>query len=165
MLLKAWRFITIIFVSLSMGMAFSHLLQMPPRMSYDALLWRATQSMYELFGPPVGAIIEGGAVLSSVALAFLVRGRRPAFQWTVVGAGAVVAAHLIYWVFVFPVNAVMIHWTPDTIPADWTEYRNQWEYAHAARALLQIIGFAALVMSVITETPRRAGDRPVYRLG
>lgn len=56
MFLKIWRFLTLLFAALSMGMAFGgHLLQLPPRMSYDAALWRNTQSMYQLFGPPVGA--------------------------------------------------------------------------------------------------------------
>ncbi len=38
MLLRVWRFLTLMFTALSMAMAFSHLLQMRPRMSYDAVL-------------------------------------------------------------------------------------------------------------------------------
>lgn len=55
MLLKLWRFFTLLLAALSMAMAFAHLLQLPPRMSYDAALWHNTQRMYQLFGPPVGA--------------------------------------------------------------------------------------------------------------
>jgi len=65
MFIRAWRFITLLFVSLSMAMAFCHLLQLPPRMSYDAWLWRSTQSMYQHFGPPVGAIVESGAWITA----------------------------------------------------------------------------------------------------
>jgi hypothetical protein len=43
--------------------------------------------------------------------------------------------------------------TPETLPADWTRLRDQWEYTHAARAVLQIITLDAIVYSVLIETP------------
>jgi hypothetical protein len=146
------------FTALSMGMAFGgHLLQLPARMSYDAPLWRSTQSMYRLFGPPIGAIVEGGAWLTSVVLAVFVRKRRPAFRWTVGGAACFVLAQVLWWLFVFPVNNHMKNWTPDTMPADWMRWRAQWEFTHAVRAILQITGLGALLYSVLVETPQ---DRP-----
>ena len=71
--------------ALSLAMAFSHLLQMRPRMSYEAVLWRSTQTMYQLYGLPIGAIIETGAWISALALLYLVRKHSPAFRWTVLG--------------------------------------------------------------------------------
>jgi hypothetical protein len=152
--MRTWRFITILFTALSMAMAFCHLLEMPTRMSFDGRLWITTQALYRLFGPPLGAIIEGGAVITTVILAFLVRQRRPAFWWTLTGAACIIMAHVIWWIFINPVNAEISTWTPDTVPADWMRYRSQWEYTHAARAVLQIIGLSALVLSVLLEIPR-----------
>ena len=37
--------------------------------------------------------------------------------------------------------------------ADWTHWRDQWEYAHAMNALIKIIGLSLLVISVLIETP------------
>jgi hypothetical protein len=153
MLIKTWRLITIMFVSLSMSMAFCHLLQLPPRMSYDAELWRATQSMFRLFGPPVGAIIEIGALVLAAILTFLVRQRRPAFRWTLACAVCLFAAQAAWWLLINPANNEMVHWTMNSIPADWTRYREQWEYTHAARAILQIAALGALAISLIRETP------------
>jgi hypothetical protein len=68
-----------------MTMGFAHLLQLPVRMRYDRTQWRATQPMYRLFGPPIGASIEGGAVLAIAGLAWLARHRQPAFGWTLAG--------------------------------------------------------------------------------
>jgi hypothetical protein len=62
-------------------------------------------------------------------------------------------AHVIWWIFINPVNAEVSTWVPDAIPADWMRYRSQWEYTHAARAVLQIMGLSALVISVLAETP------------
>lgn len=33
------------------------------------------------------------------------------------------------------------------------QVRNQWEYAHATRFLLHLIGFSAILFSVLRETP------------
>ena len=37
--MKTWRFITIMFAALSMGMALCHLLEIPAKMTYDKALW------------------------------------------------------------------------------------------------------------------------------
>src|SRR5262245_28034302 len=135
MLLRIWRFFTIILVSLSMSMAFCHLLQLPPRMSYDGAQWIATQSLYQTFGT-VGAGIEVGALFMVIVLSLAVWHRRPAFQWTLFGTVCLLLAHVAWWVFVAPVNAEISKWTPETLPTDWTWWRSQWEYTHAARAIL-----------------------------
>jgi hypothetical protein len=102
----------------------------------------------------LGAIIEGGAVMTAVILSFLVRQRRPAFWWTLLGTSSIVVSYVIWWMFINPVNAEVSTWAPDAMPADWMRYRSQWEYTHAARAVLQIIGLSALVISIPAETPR-----------
>ncbi|HHF7373398.1 hypothetical protein [Legionella bozemanae] len=45
--------------------------------------------------------------------------------------------------------------SPETLPPDWTRLRDQWEFAHASRAILQIIALAALVISILIELPQR----------
>ena len=85
MLLKLWRLVTILVTALSMGMAFCHLLEMPAKMTYDGALWLTLlQTLYGAFGT-IGAFIEVSAVLTAVVLVFLVRQRRPAFGWTLLG--------------------------------------------------------------------------------
>jgi hypothetical protein len=71
------------------------------------------------------------------------------------------AAHTAFWVWVAPVNAIMAPLTPETLPADWMGLRDQWEYTHAARAVLQIIALGSLVFSILVETPTSAyRDQP-----
>jgi hypothetical protein len=154
MFLRVWRFLTIIFISLSMAMAFCHLLQLPPRMSYDGAQWVTTHSLYQLFGT-VGALIEVSALLFATILLLAVWRRRPAFQWTLFGTVCLFAAHGAWWMFIAPANVEIATWTLDTIPADWTWWRSQWEYTQAARAILEILGLSALVLSVLVETPTR----------
>ncbi|WP_156917642.1 hypothetical protein [Salinarimonas rosea] len=151
---------TILLASLSMGMAFCHLLEMPARFGWDAELWVGTTvvgEVFALFGT-VGAAIETGAWIAAVALALMVRNRSGAtFITSAAGAAFLVAAFVAWWAFVFPVNAEMSGWTVASLPENWEAWRAQWEYAHAGRAVLLLAGLGGLVLSVVLETPR---ERP-----
>jgi hypothetical protein len=43
---------------------------------------------------------------------------------------------------------------PESVPMVWLRLRNRWEYGHVAGFVLQLIGFCALVLSVLMETPK-----------
>jgi hypothetical protein len=156
MLVKIWRLVTIMLTALSMGTALCHLLEMPAKITYEGALWLTLlQTLYPPAFGTIGAFFEVGAVVTAVMLAFLVR-RRPAFVWTLLGALCLVVAHAAFWIWVAPVNATMSPLTPETLPADWMRLRNQWEYTHAARAVLQIVALGALVFSILVEIPTSA---------
>jgi len=162
MLVKTWRLLTIMLAALSLAPALGHLLELPAKMTYEGPLWlTVSQTLYGAFGT-IGASFEVGAVATTVVLAILVRQRRPAFGWTLLGALCVVAAHAAFWIWLAPVNTTIAALTLETLPADWMELRNQWEYTHAARAVLQMIALGALVFSILVETPTTAsGEQPV----
>jgi hypothetical protein len=86
-----------------------------------------------------------------------VRRRRPAFAWTLAGLLCVAAAHAVFWIWVAPVNTALLPLTPETLPADWAVLRNQWEYGHAARAVLQVAALGFLVLSVLAEKGNHRG--------
>ena len=44
--------------------------------------------------------------------------------------------------------------SPESVPMLWLRLRNRWEYGHVAGFVLQLIGFCALVLSVVMETPK-----------
>lgn len=153
-MLKAWRFITIMLTAVLMTMGFAHLWQLPPRMSYDGALWLDTLTFYIKFGPAgPGPVIEIAAILATVILLFLVRARRPAFAFTLMALVALMLSTAAWWLFVYPVNRELLTWTADTLPQNWMDFRNQWEYTNAGRAVLQFIALGSLVYSVITELP------------
>ncbi|HHF7368294.1 TPA: hypothetical protein ACPSKY_003451 [Legionella bozemanae] len=52
-------------------------------------------------------------------------------------------------------NVALVPLSPETLPPDWTRLRDQWEFAHASRAILQIIALAALVIPILIELPPR----------
>ncbi len=153
-MIRTWRLITILFVGLSMGMSFCHLLQMAPRMQYDVWMWKYTKNMFKLFGPSLGIIIEAAATLLCGGLSILLRGRQAAFRWTLFCAVCMLIAHSTWWLLIYPVNQETIGWTKHSIPNDWFLYRAQWEFTHAIRAIFEIVAFTLLIVSVLVETPK-----------
>lgn len=145
--------------ALSFSAAFAHLLEMPAKLTYDGALWLyLLQTLYPTFGK-ISGVCEIGAVVAALVLVVAIRKRPRPFRWTLLAASCLVATHAIFWIWVAPVNAALVPLSPETLPADWTRLRDQWEYAHASRAILQLVAFAALVISVLAELPR-ATRRP-----
>lgn len=126
---------------------------MPVRRTYDPALYvTVTHTLYRYFGI-VGAMIEVGAVIAAVIwVTRLVRSRSSpasARGWAVAGAACLVLAHALFWLLINPVNAAFAAWTPTSVPVDWTRFRDQWEFTHAARGGLFVLGFSALLVSVL----------------
>ena len=157
--IRAWRFITLMLTSFSLSLSMTHLLELPQRMQFDQQLWvRVTvfENVYKLFGfGSFGAAFETTAILTAIVLAFLVRKHGSTFYWTLGGAILLVLAFVSWIMFVAPMNAEFAQWLTNPVPADWTRYRDQWEYAHAVNALIKIIGLSLLVISVLVETPKK----------
>lgn len=141
MLVKSWRFITLILSALVTGMAFCHALELPAKMQYSASQYIAIQnSLYVAFGPPnIGALIEFAAPLAAIALAILVRKRHPGLQLTLVAIALMLLAFpIIFFAFTEPANRVIRSATSESIPPNWQQLRNQWEYSHLARFFCQM---------------------------
>jgi hypothetical protein len=153
-ILNFWRFLTIMCVALSLGAALAHLYELPAKINFDGELWlELLHRLYPAFGT-AGAVFEVGAVVAAIVLTLLVRHRAPgSFAWSLAGALCLLVSHAAFWIWVAPVNAELGPLTVATLPADWMELRDQWEYTHAARAILQLTGLAAIVMSLIVELP------------
>lgn len=159
MLLKSWRFITLLLSALVTGMALCHALKLPAKMQYSAAQYIAIQnSLYTAFGPPnIGAWIELAAPLATIGLVILVRKRRPALQLTLGAIGLMLLAFpVIFFAFTEPANVVIRNATPESIPANWEQLRNQWEYSHLARFFCHLAAFSALVLSILVEVPAQS---------
>jgi hypothetical protein len=156
-------FVTLLLAALAIGAPLAHVLEMPVRRSYDPALYvTVTHTLYRYFGI-VGAMIEVGAVVAAVIWAASL-GRShtspaSARRWAVAGAACLVLAHALFWLLVNPVNQAFAGWTPAAVPTDWTRLRDQWEFTHAARGGLFLLGFCALLASVLAgRTEGRRGE-------
>jgi hypothetical protein len=157
MLLRIWRFITLLFAALAMTMTSAHLLELPQKMTYDPSLYTAVNAtMYRYFGI-VGGIYTVGSIVTAIVLAILVRRRRAARRWTLAGAAALLLGFVTWLMLVQPVNtriAEAQQTSPGTVPALWMGFRDRWEYGHATGFVFQLLGLSALLVSVLVEIPR-----------
>ena len=135
MLLKDTRFAAIMLAALTLGLGFCHLMQLPSRLGWDQYLWVGSTvqgGVYAMFGS-VGAVIFAATVIALGLNAYFTREHgRPGFRL------ALAAAALFA-----------------PVPADWTDYRARWEWGHAIIAAIELLGFAALIGSVLADTPSR----------
>jgi len=144
----ALAFVTLLLAALAIGAPLAHVLEMPVRRTYDPALYvTVTYTLYRYFGI-VGAVIEMGTVVTAVIWAFALGRSRTsptsARRWAITGAACLVLAHAL---------AAFAAWTPAAVRVDWTRLRDQWEFSHAARGGLFLLGFSAFLASVLEIRP------------
>jgi hypothetical protein len=159
MLLKGTRFVAVILAALTLALGFCHLMQLPSRMGWDQYLWVGSTvqgGLYAMFGS-VGAVVFVATVIALGLLAYFTREHgRPGFGLALAAALLFGLALVLWWALVYPVNVELAKWVNGPVPADWTVYRDRWEWGHAIIALVELSGFAALVAAVLADTPRGA---------
>jgi len=158
MTLRSWRLITLALAALSLTMESAHVLEFPQKMHYSEQMYTAVNTTLYRYFAIVGGVYQIASIALALILVYLVRRHKPAFQWTLAGALCLAAAFVIWLATVAPVNSqIGAAWrsVPDSVPQLWMELRNRWEFGHAAGFVAQLIGFSALVYSVLVETPAR----------
>jgi hypothetical protein len=158
-LLRITRFIALMLAALTLGLGFCHLMQLPSRLGWDQYLWVGSTvqgGLYAAFGS-VGAVIFIATVIALALLAYFVREHgRPGFALALAAAILFAASFALWWVVIYPANVELAKWVNGPVPADWTDTRARWEWGHAIIALVELIGFAALIGSVLADTPSSA---------
>jgi len=125
---------------------------MPRKLAWGPELYRAVQHTLYLYFAIVGAPAELGAVLCLVVLCLLIRRRRRSFWLTLTATICVAAGLAVWFALVAPANHEMAQWSTLPLPETWLDTRRHWEFGHAVSALLDLIGFGALIASVLFET-------------
>lgn len=153
MALRILQFVAIVLVAITLVPVGAHLFEMPHKIAMTEEQYFTVQGIYSgwsLFGAPwIGAIVV------TVVLALMLRARGRPFRLVLVTAACLVAGLAVFFTWTFPANQATQNWT--VAPENWADLRRQWEYAHAASAVLNFIGFCALALSMLgsQETPRR----------
>jgi hypothetical protein len=162
MVLRTWRFITLLLAALALTMESAHVLELPQKMQYDAQLYAAVNTTLYRYFAMVGGVYQIGSIVAAAGLVFLVRTQRPAFRWTLAGALCLLLAFGLWLAVVAPVNskvAEALRSAPESVPTVWMRLRTRWEYGHAAGFVMQLVGFCALLLSVLVETPKAPPQR------
>src|SRR5262249_61842875 len=106
----------------------------------------AVQGIYN--GWALLGVFTIGASLANLALSYLLRRRRPAFWFAAIAAGCMLAALAVFFIWTYPANVATENWTK--IPPEWASLRWQWEYSHAAGAVLIFSALCAVALASLT---------------
>jgi hypothetical protein len=158
-LLRTMRFVAVMLAALTLGLGFCHLLQLPLRLGWNQYLWVGSTVQGGLYAASgtVGALVFVATVIALGLHAYFVREHdRPGFKLALSAALLFALALALWWVLVYPVNVELAKWINGPVPSDWTDYRSRWEWGQASIALVELAGFAALVGSVLADTPRES---------
>ncbi len=158
--MKALRFVALLCTALVSGLTLSHVLQGPGSRELDGAAWLSVQHTFYGGFAVVGGICEIVGLLTAAVVAVRFR-RAERAQATahLVAAICLAGALVAYVIGNRPVNEKVAGWTAETLPADWAQYRDQWETAHAASAALSGIALVVLLVVAIWFPLRAAHSR------
>jgi hypothetical protein len=142
---NAARFFSLLFVALALGPSLAHLLELPNKIDLPREEYFAVQQIYR--GWALLGVLVVAELAATASLVLRVRRREGEFAPALSALLCLVAAQALFWTLTFPANQATQNWT--FVPENWMELRAQWEYSHAAAALLNMVAFVALLASVL----------------
>jgi hypothetical protein len=137
--LRVVQFLAVVLTALSLVPAGAHLFELPNKIGLARDAYFTVQGVYR--GWALWGIALFGALGANLWLAIMLRHRRLAFWLALAAFGLMAASLAVFFTWTYPANQATANWT--LVPGDWQELRRQWEYAHAAGAVLT---FGALCM-------------------
>jgi hypothetical protein len=140
--------LAILVTALALVPAGTHFFELPNKLGLSEADYFTVQHIYNgwaLFG----AVIFAAIILDAV-LVWTLRGQR-GFAAALVALICTLAGLAIFFAWTYPANVATANWT--TVPANWQALRTQWEYSHAANAVLTFGALAALVWLAAAREP------------
>ena len=145
---KLAHFLAIAFTAAAMVPGGAHLFAMAAKMGMAQEPYFTVQQIYRgwaLFG-----IAIFGAIFANAAVAWLVRDQRLPFKLALAATLILAATLAVFFAWTYPANQATQNWT--VAPPNWADLRTQWEYSHAANAVMT---FAALCCAVLAQLTAR----------
>ena len=156
-MLTALRLGTVLLTALALVPAGAHLLELPNKIGLPREAYLIAQGLYRGWAT-LGAVWIG-ALLANLVLAAALRRRGQRAAWrAALGAGLLLALSLaVVFAGTGPAHQATATWT--VLPPGWEALRRQWEYAHAANAVLVFLALCLSVLSALGSAERQEGTR------
>ncbi|HEX7052560.1 MAG TPA: DUF1772 domain-containing protein [Burkholderiales bacterium] len=145
MALAIARFCALLFSALALAPAMAHLLELPNKIGLPRDAYLTVQHIYD--GWALLGFVVYAAIFATLALAILTRRRSAEFGFALAAFLCVAGTQVVFWTFTFPANQATQFWR--VLPDDWMALRTQWEYSHAASALLNLAALVCVILAVL----------------
>jgi hypothetical protein len=145
MALKAMQFVALMLTALALVPAGAHLFELPNKIGLSQDRYFIVQQIYRgwaLFG-----FVLLPAIASNLVLAIMLRGQGAAFRLATMAFLCMAGSLAIFFMWTYPANKATNNWT--VAPANWEVLRTQWEYSHAANAVMTFLAFCLVTLSVL----------------
>jgi cytochrome bd-type quinol oxidase subunit 2 len=153
--LRLAQFLAVLMTALALIPAGAHLFELPNKIDLPRDAYLTVQGIYA--GWAWFGIVDLGALIMNVVLAIRLRRQRRAFSFAVTAALCFVVFFAIFFTWTFPANQATANWT--SMPDNWSELRQEWEYSHAVNAIVMLVALCSVTLSVITAKQDRISSR------
>lgn len=127
----------------------AHLLELPAKMQLTQNEYFAVQKIYA--GWAVFSVAIFAAIIANGLLFWSLRDiDMPAARAALASALLICLTLVVFFIWVFPGNQATDDWT--SIPANWETLRRNWEYGHAANAVLTFAALLATARAIMGGT-------------
>jgi hypothetical protein len=144
--LKTVQFLALVLTALALVPGGAHLLALANKIGLTAEQYFIVQNIYRGWSL-LGSVLVG-ALIANLVLVVQLRGQGRPFVLAVAALLGLALSLVIFFTWTYPANQATNNWT--TIPTNWEQLRGEWEYSHAANALVTLVAFCALALSVLT---------------
>jgi hypothetical protein len=148
----SWRdaiwLLALAFVALCLVPAGAHFFELPNKLRLPTDQYMTVQQIYAGWAWFGLAVL--GALIFTALHAVLARTDAPAFRCALSAFLYMAVSQAIFWGFTFPINRASANWT--RLPDNFEAARRQWEYAHAAGAVMTFAALIALGLCAVVRT-------------
>jgi hypothetical protein len=143
--LKVVQFLAVVLTALAFAPAAAHLFALPNKIDLAQEPYFVTQNVYR--GWALLGVLTFAAPAVNIALALMLRDDRAAFVLALAAFLCGLATIAIFFTWTYPANVATDNWT--AVPDNWARLRAQWEYSHAASALLTFAALCCVTVAVL----------------
>jgi hypothetical protein len=144
--MKTIQFTALLLTALTLIASGAHLLALPNKIAMPRDQYFIAQSIYYGWAW-LGAVLVA-ALLANGAMAYGAREQPMAATFALVASAFIAVNLVIFFIWTLPANQATENWTVQ--PPNWQALRTQWEYSHAANAVITLAAFSSTALSVLS---------------
>jgi hypothetical protein len=139
------EFASLFLLGIVSGVSFSHLLQRGPKKTLPAPHFLAVQQvLIRNYGPVIGGL-EVASIFSTLTMAIVGPEELTVRLLAALASACVLIMVTIWALLINPINKTVNSWTPESLPANWADFRDRWHFLHTTRLLLSAVAFSAVI--------------------
>jgi hypothetical protein len=144
--LKTTIFLALVLTALALAPSAAHLFELPNKIGLSQDQYFIVQNIYRGWAL-LGSVVIA-AILINLLLVYLLWAQLPARWFALLAFVCVLGGLAVFFTWTYPANVATDNWT--AVPENWRALRTQWEYSHAANAVLTFVAFCSLVWAALT---------------